>query len=553
MGGRRAIVLHPYWIAAYSVFALVEENADTTVSIGGGIASVLIALGVTHAAWMVSRHIVTDHHRRGIITLAITVFFCFYGPFSNALWLSAAAVGWGHDWILLVAWSMVTVGAGILLVRRKQDLAWFTRYLNMAAAILVLFPVIAVARHGWLGSTPGAIDFRVTATSAEVGGGIGEADALEEPLPIASRALGTEYPDVYLIILDKYTGSRALADYYGFDNSGFEQALRDLGFFVPSRSRANYIHTFLSLASMLNWTHLHEVGRQAGLDGSDRSIPYRMIEDNRTAIFLKERGYEFIHFRSTYPPTVGSRLADYQLPREAQAVGVSIERAWLSGTVLQPALPWILHRITAICERLGCNLSRRFPYPTESPKAVVRKLEAIASLPRDDRPRFVFAHLLLPHEPYIFDADCGHRAPVWPLADTGVAQARVAELYTAQIACTNRLILRLVHQILNNSEEPPIIILQSDHGHGRIHLNPLRGHHLPLESVSRDQLRERIEVFAAYLVPQGVRSAMYDSITPVNVLPVIFNELFGAHIPLEADETYWSEWRLPYRFTKVSS
>ncbi|HZI77157.1 MAG TPA: hypothetical protein VFD73_24605, partial [Gemmatimonadales bacterium] len=54
-------------------------------------------------------------------------------------------------------------------------------------------------------------------------------------------------PDIYLIILDKYTGLRSLQNNFAFDNSPFLKYLESRGFFVPRESRSNYSQTFLAL------------------------------------------------------------------------------------------------------------------------------------------------------------------------------------------------------------------------------------------------------------------------------------------------------------------
>src|SRR5690606_39545923 len=46
---------------------------------------------------------------------------------------------------------------------------------------------------------------------------------VDAKIPVVSGADLLERPNVFLFILDKYSGSRSLAEYYGYDNSRSEE------------------------------------------------------------------------------------------------------------------------------------------------------------------------------------------------------------------------------------------------------------------------------------------------------------------------------------------
>ena len=96
------------------------------------------------------------------------------------------------------------------------------------------------------------------------------------------------------------------------------------------------------------------------------------------------------------------------------------------------------------------------------------------------------------------------------------------------------------------SSTPPIILLQSDHGHGRL------GRLAPsLEAVAPWQVAERRAVFAAYALPGVPPDEVSDSITPVNIIRLVLRHYFKADLPNRPDVTYWSGWTRPYRFTRL--
>ncbi len=520
---RSPVPLYPFLAALYPVLALAAENSEEILDPSEVEQAAVMAFAVTGIGWILAGFVTRERNRRGLLALLGALFFGWYGIFASTLrGVRVLAPSADHTSALLL-WVLVLVAAAWLIRRRPSIPNGVPRYLNLTTAILLVFPSWTLLRDAGSGG-PGEAVMRVAAATAE------------------RRASGG--PDIYLLILDKYTGATPLRANYGYDNGMVEEALRGRGFFVPTASRANYIHTAQSLASMLNWTHLDEIAGEKGLDSRDRTALYRMIEDNRVWRFLSARGYEFVFFPTPYGATTRNRNADLQLPRPFEP-SIHFGAAWFLQTPLAPAMAWLC--ATAGCEGGG---SERFPYPPESARELEWKFRKLAELADRPGPKFVFAHLLVPHEPFVFRADCSHREPVWE-SDAGSSAARMKSAYVEQIQCVNHMLLRLVDRLLEGAERPPIIVLQADHGHGRIVIDPVHNLTIPRGQLGADQIGERTSVFAAYHFPQGGDSLLYDSITPINVFPIILDHYFGASIPLREDATYWVEPTRPYRFTRI--
>ena len=100
-----------------------------------------------------------------------------------------------------------------------------------------------------------------------------------------------------------------------------------------------------------------------------------------------------------------------------------------------------------------------------------------------------------------------------------------------------------IDRILENSDTPPIIIIQGDHGPGA---------YLKWSSAEKSNLDERFGIINAYYFPEGDQGWLYPSITPVNSFRIMFNRYFEGEYPLLEDESFFSTWRKPYKFISVT-
>ncbi len=347
--------------------------------------------------------------------------------------------------------------------------------------------------------------------------------ALAQPVS-ASRPLSSPARSVYVIVLDEYANRAVLRDVHGFDNRPFEDSLRALGFNVPASVRSNYVHTYLSLASLLNAAHVHQIQRELPSGSTDRTLANHLVAHNRVARVLQDNGYRFIFFPSSWwHSTLSSPIADSVV--EVYPV-FSIGRA-LSATAFRRAI-W------------ENTLVSWFYRDAEGDAEIVRRtLEGISRLPKERGPIFSFAHVMSPHRPYVLTSSCKARSAVWH---------RESSLYIAQVQCLNRLILQTVSHLIDDSTVKPIIILQGDHG------TSFLGYSSPpdVSQVSTAAARERFGAFGAYYFPENRASALGDTVSVVNVLGDVLRQYFGADLPPEPDEFYLSLERLPFAFQKMN-
>lgn len=512
---RRPVPLYPLLAAVYFVLALAAANGSELIRFADLVRPLLISLTICAFIWVLASWLTRGVRRGALVAGLAIVCFSMFGQVAVALGGTLTLIGGPTGLLILLIYVVV---AAVLLIRRHGGaFIGATRYLNLVTALLVTYSAFMVARDASLSEG-------LTLSMAPVRNGA----------PAANN--DTRAPDIFLIILDKYTGSRLLLRNYGFDNQRFEDSLRGRGFLVPSHAKANYIHTSLALAAMLNLNYLDDLPDRFGVNNDKWELVYPLIENHQLAAYLRDQGYSYVFFPSAFAPTRRSRIADAQLP-DPSHIRPEFEAVWAWNTPIP-----ISH--ANICRLLGCQV-HHFSYTPESAELLDWKFARLPELAGGARPLFAFAHLTLPHEPYVYDRGCAHREPYWPLDDVTDTLA-VKDAYVAQIECLNRKLLRLVDELRRRSRTPPVILLQSDHGHGRL------GRTAPgLQATAPWQVAERSAIFAAYSLPGVDASDVSDSISPVNVTRLVLRHYFGADLPELANVTYWSAWTRPYRFTRI--
>ena len=332
-------------------------------------------------------------------------------------------------------------------------------------------------------------------------------------------------PDIYYIVLDGYGRADLLAEEYGYDDSAFVESLRDQGFYVAAKSRANYPWTLSSLASSLNFAYLDEPLGEELRPHDNRIFLRELLQRNRVMRHLRAADYRTTVYESQY----------YEIDlRDADR---TVRETWtprpFSMAILQ------MTPIPVLLRRAGLPLF----YDLHRAR-LLSTLEQLPSVVGEPSPKFVFAHLMYVHTPFVLDADGASVTPAgnysWtPTVSQGGEEYR--EAYRGQLAYLNSKLEAVVRRLTAESSRPPVIILQGDHG-------PELG--TSLGSLSETDVRGRYSIFNAYFFPHGGAEKLYESITPVNSFRVLFNHYFGTSYPVLEDKSFWlfrvsSGWHRP--------
>jgi hypothetical protein len=330
-------------------------------------------------------------------------------------------------------------------------------------------------------------------------------------------------PNIFFIVLDDYGGRRAMKDLLGFDNEPFLDALRARGFTVPAQPSANYARSSMSLASSLNLDYLQDL-LQLPPDEQDTAAPLEgLIQHAAAPSFLQAHGYRYIHIGSWWGAT--SRVAEAD------------ENVVLQGTVQEVAAR--LH--VALPEPGPDEPLGKYLWDRREWLRIQFQFEQVAKLAGDGGPDFVFAHILSPHLPSIFDPEGKFRGPA-EATKRGPAGA-----YTDDLQAVNAKTLALIdtlHAVPYSRR--PVIILQSDEGYN---VGTRDAHGDSPDAV----LEQHFGILEAYDLPGLASTGVYPTFTPVNLFRLLFDDYFAAGLAPLPDRNYvFPDFQHLYAFQDVT-
>lgn len=507
------MALHPFFLALYSVSQFYAHNIGEmtlgdVLPLGAGMLA--FSALVFSLCWLILGRL-----RAGLVTTAILVVFLFYGhTFLAFEQLFGSSLRHRHILPSLVLFLTVLV---IVLVRKGSRLRNATVVLNVVAAVLVLMPVSTIVSYNLSAYRGSATDLNDLAPDG------GQA-TLQLNAP-------DRKPHVFFLIMDRYAANRTLKDRYAFDNHEFEDFLRGQGFYVAGNSTANYLKTALSLAATFHMDYLEALTRKAGRGSDNWGYSFRMLKGHRVLRAFRKIGYRYVFLGSWWEPTRYDGLADENYNVDTEHAGFAFSEAALvyaSGT-LYPFIDQIL------LPRLGFDRSNEAKWD-EQCKRIPYQFAKLKEVAKRAQPTFVFAHFLLPHEPYVFDEEgrC--------MSSEESGQRSLRDNYVGQVRYANRELTALVRTLLG-LEGKPVIIIQADEGPYPAERYPDSAEAAKLHDwlkANDDEFREKFRILNAMYLPGIDHRKFYSSISSVNTFRLVFSELFGVDLRLLADRNFAS-------------
>ena len=506
-------IFSPFALAVQPVvmmFALNVESVSLSDFAIPALAGVLVAAFFGSLAWLLFRN---KFKAAGMTSVFMLLFFSFR---DISTWVEGrtGVTETASEWLTLFLMLLILLLFGSIGLRIIRNMREMNLYFNVLSVLFLLYSSYILTRN-------------VMET------GVWQERLQPSVPPVAADAGDDSLPDIYYIILDGYGSQHALRKYYEFDNGAFIDQLEEMGFYVAAGSNSNYIQTSLSLCSSLNSDYIEDIsiGKRPI---RKRSHLFNCIRDSRIRRLLAERGYRMVSFQTSY---------EFVSITDADIFYGNGNRSKFISLVLDVTMARMLRGNGYVR-----NWLYALPY-TEHRRITLDTLDRLQEIPEIDGPLFVFAHVIAPHPPFIFDENgpiLEFSAP-FTLGDASDyiethSRQEYLDGYRAQVQYLNGLVIDTISAILERSDPPPILIIQGDHGPGA---------YLDWESLEGSKLDERFGILDAYYFPDQNYASLYETISPVNSFRAVLNGYFDGKYDLLPDRHYFSTWSRPLKFTEV--
>jgi hypothetical protein len=433
--------------------------------------------------WLIYKNI----SKASLLGFFIMCLYFFFGSFQDFL-VSKFSVSFITRYsFILPAFLIIFILLFIYIKRQKKSLVKTAIYLNVVLFVLIFGDTISFIT-------------KVLSNHNIVTAG---------KYPTLIHCNTCPKPDIYLIIADGYSGTIPLRHFFNYDNSSFENQLRQKGFYVADSTMANYNSTLFSMGSLLNMAYLKLSKNYHSKN--DIPIGFKSIKNNILMKYLQSEKYDIYNY------------SIFDIERHAKRA----ENIFLNFETTPITTQTFLYRLYKdLGYHLILDLKLKFLQKQDKKNkqnninqklfSLTKEIVSIKSVNR----RFVYTHLVMPHNPYYFDS-LGNRVPDKVLTNEFNNDRNA---YLGYLKYTNKKILELIDYIQSNTSKGAIIILMSDHGFR--------------ETDNENYLKNsQLLNLNAVFFPDRNYTGFYRGMSNVNEFRVVLNSQFGQHLSLLKDST----------------
>lgn len=486
----RRVPFHPVLVAAFPVLLLWALNVRE-VRPGDGLAVVGAAVAATLVVTAVAALALHGVRRGALVGSAVAAAALGHGYLWTPSQVVLPGVAVAAVFVLLVAWRSHVLD--------DDAVGRLTLGANVVAALLVVATLPAIVGTGsW-------------------------AETQEGVAPIVATERAER--DIVWIVPDRYGRQDILQDLMDVDTSAFVAALEQRGFAVADRATTNYPATSHALSAALNMAYLDDLLGEVPADQRSSIAPvYPLLRDHRLGHTLTGAGYEYVHIGNWWTPTATARTADVVLNRDPRS---EFAEVWEETTILPPlSALWRSDEATTDRESKRLDAAWQLDALDEQVAQVVADT--------DDQPRFVFAHVTLPHGPYVFNADGSPADPPYE------PERSRDEQYAIQTAYLDTRLLDVVDQLLAVPEEDrPIIVIHADEGPHPLAKETQLGESFAWDGdATSEDLRVKFGILSALYLPGVDADAVVpEDLSGVNVMRLVLNTYLGTDLEMLPDRT----------------
>jgi len=479
---------HPWYLLLFPIlfYALDYSKYVHTINYKELVLNIAYFYGVILVLYLIGQFVFPKKQATWhVISFCALLFYCFFGPIKSALNSIGFLKPLSSYTVLLPLFILAIAGLAFFLFRRKRPIKQLQNYLSFVTLVLLAVQFVPIVRNVF---TQKWQDLK--------------------PVSVQTDSIGQK-ENVYFILFDEYCGDKQLNDWYGRVNTDRNTFFDERGIYHKDIS-SNYNWTMLSMNSMFN---LQYIDKQLLHPWNEYELylkSYRYIGDNKVFNFFKEADYKC----HSYSPFHIDNLAQHQhMTNQYSAVGV-MNKKMLHKVIYEEVL-W--HFIVGKF-KTDYMYEKYYLYHFNKNKATVNETLRLAR--EKNKQQFVYAHLLLPHQPYQIDST----GKVLDF-DTERKEVGTLDAYLNNYIFSTNYIKTFYDSIIHYDPKSTIILC-GDHGfrymHDSVHqyaFNTMFSMHTPEEQYDQ-----------------------WDSVNSlVNVFPNLLNKQFNQNIPLLKDSTFFMD------------
>ncbi len=483
---KKLVPIITVWLfAIYPVLALYAHNAEelvlqqATLPLGFSLIFSTILFGL----WGI---ILKNNYKASLVTIILLLIFWYYALIYRGITQFNTFKHW-HLIPLLFLMYFIFVYF-IAKARRQKVLKKLNTILLAPITLLIVFNVITIL----------PIEFKKIETLRNNG---------KTNITASEINAAKDHPDIYLIVLDEYASFKSINEEWDYTNSEFEEFLREKGFYVAEDSETRFNKTKKALTSLMNLKYIDESYTELELN--------QRYHNNHIFDLFDKMGYGvvFLDGRGIAGQTAISEniLHVYYTGIDSTNSPVINEFSDLvfKQSMLKPLLKYLRDENTNLYYNLNNYI---FNYISNFPSIVNE----------NEQPTFLYAYIMCPHLPYVFDRKGNFTEnPTNYWEYKSLDKDLLKKLYLEQYIHVTTRMTDIINEILETSENEPIIILLSDHG--------------PRGNSGMKNSNQAFRVMNAIYFPDRNYHNLYSNIAPVNTLRALLNKYFGGNFKMLED------------------
>lgn len=520
-------IFHPILVALFPILIIYSQNVGR-MNIEELILPVILLVIFSIALYYGIKIVLKNPFKASIIVTLVLIFLFSYGHVYYLLNdVSIDGFDIGRNRYLIPAFTII-LGISLFFIIKSNRI--FDNATSIMNVISIVFLIVAISNIGFVAAENANCE---NCENQEIFYEGKDFTKFFEPHTF-SISDEQELPDVYYLILDEYARSDALEEYHNFNNQEFVQYLEKKGFDVADNSFTNYPMSVQAIPATMNMNYINFLADEIGADvrnyepliGKD----FGLYSNNMVIKNFKDMDYKIITFNTFALTLYENKLSDKVFcDREKALLGNklldALARTSIFGYYVERWAEAELRQVTLCAFDEFGNAGKVF-----------------------DEPVFVWAHIMLPHPPWIFGPNGEEITPGKPLLITDNPEFRDAGWqpklqYTQQVEFANKKTIEVIEKILEHNQNS-IIIVQGDHG---------TAWDLNWKDPGRDDVWQRLRNFnAMYFPDEFKRDSLYEDRTLVNTFRIVFNEYFGSEYEILENKFYWGWNEKPYNFKEMT-